>query len=45
MKTPPFQQTRVGGETVDDAKHYEIIRVAQCSIGAIAPQIEELVAQ
>lgn len=45
MKTPPFQQTSVGGETVEDTKHDEIIRVAQRSIGALAPQFEELVAQ
>lgn len=45
METPPFQQTRVGGETVGNAKHDENIRVAQRSIGAMAPQIEEVVAQ
>lgn len=45
METPPFPQTSVGSETVEDPKHAEIIRVAQCSIGANAPQIEEVVAQ
>lgn len=43
MEPPPFTQTSDGGETVEDPTHDEILRVAQCSTGAIAPQIDEVV--
>lgn len=45
MGTLSFQQTRVDGETVEDAKHGESNRVAQCTIGATTPRIDEVVAQ
>lgn len=45
METPPFPQSSVGGETVEDPNRDEINRVAQCSVGAIAPQIDEVVAR
>lgn len=45
METSPFPQTSVGGETVEDPKHDEITRVARCSIGAMAPRIDEVVVQ
>ena len=44
METPPTPQTSIDGETVEDAELSEGIRVAQCSIGTIAQQIDEVVA-
>lgn len=45
METPPFPETRIGGETAEEAKQGGINWVAQCSIGTIAPQFDEVIAQ
>ena len=44
METPPIPQTSIDGETVEDAEFGESIRVAPCSIGTVAQQIDEVVA-
>lgn len=45
MKSPPFPQARIGGETVEDTNQGESYRVAEFSVEATVPRINEVVAQ